>query len=230
MWRLGGFVARSLPCAGVVATLALLPTTNRADDARRPAAGLRLVWVDLSGISPTHLEAATERMQSILAPAGVRISARRAVPGVADDTEGVWVVLMRSRPRTRPPSDVVAGAAGRPGDWPPTVWVCPAVVSRGLRLDMESAHLWTLLQRRDFAHGLAAVVVHELAHAMFGALHQPRGLEAARLGARDLVDQNLALDPGLCSAFRAAVAALDAGRAPSLTPTAEPAAYVPLLR
>jgi hypothetical protein len=225
MRQFGGIVGLSLACAGALVALAMLPPTARGEDARRPAAELRLVWVDLRGVSPAQLEAAATRIQSLLAPAGVRISARRAVPGVGDDIEGIRVVLMRSLARTRRPPESVAGVAGVAGQWPPTVWVCPEVVAANLRLDTERAHLWTLLQRRDFANGLGAVVVHELAHTLFGASHQPRGLEAAQLGVDDLVDPRLALAPGLLAAFQTAALALANGRGLSPVPPTEPSAY-----
>jgi hypothetical protein len=87
------------------------------------------------------------------------------------------------------------------------------MVARGLGLALERVPQWSDRQRREFAHAVAVVVAHELAHSLAGVGHSPDGLMAETLGSRQLRDRQLWMEDWLASRFRSALAQ-SAGLAP----------------
>ncbi len=175
----------------------------------RTAVELPLVLVDLCDTAPELRHGTLREIQALLEPAGIRVTGRKAFPGEDQASGGVYVVLMPfdpSRPRMQP----VGGVARRENGRQLTVWAFPPWVAGGLGLDLGQASRWTHRHRQHFHRAMAAVVVHELAHALAGAGHRPAGLMSAQLRREQLLDPKLVVDAELHPAFRAAVSRLAA--------------------
>jgi hypothetical protein len=187
---------------------AALPSA--AENAPGPrAAVLDLSLIDLCDTRPELRHGTLRAIQDLLAPAGLTVRGRTSFPGEDQASGGVFVVLMRydpSRLRTQPVGGVARNENGRQL----TVWAFPPWVAGGLGLDLAQAPRWTARQRMQFQRAMAIVVVHELAHALAGAGHRPKGLMSARLGREQFVDSKLVMDADLHPAFLAGVAALRA--------------------
>jgi len=200
---------RSSVFASILAA-ASLATICSAADAAPPAAvpaQLCLRFVDLCDTVPELRHETLREIQALLEPTGIRVAGREVFPGQTEASGGVYVILMPFDP-SRPRSQPVGGAARRESGRQLTVWAFPPWVAGGLGLDLSKTPRWTDRQRREFARALAAVVVHELAHALAGAGHRPNGLMSARLGREQLLDPSLVVGMELHRAFVAGVAAL----------------------
>jgi hypothetical protein len=182
-------------------------------DLASSATELRLAWVDLCRLPPALRQAAEREVRTLLEPVGIRLVARSVAPGLDEPTGGVLVVLLPSDPAHGRNGYRSAGAARREAEHRGTVWVFPPNVARALGLRWEREPIWNPAERRLFARGLGAVVVHELAHVFASAPHRKTGMMSDQLRAQWVGDPRLAVDADLHAAFRDGVAALE-GLAP----------------
>lgn len=179
----------------------------RATELTEPV--LDLVWVDLAAVGPALMMDASAEVRDLLSPLGVRVTSRVEAPGLGYPPSDATVLLARRIPNGARPArsgQFVAGSAAL-GNGSHNVWVLPAPVADCLNLALERRPLWTYLQRREFAHALAVVVAHELAHSLAGAVHAPAGLMAKTLRPGRLRDRHLGMDARLAPHFRAALTA-----------------------
>jgi hypothetical protein len=172
--------------------------------AGEPRETLHLVLVDLSGMPPALARGALDEVAELLRPLALRVTSEISPPRERSGRRAVQVTLLpldRSRDRAH-----AAGGVALPAyDGTHTVWAFPPKLARTLGVELGRFARWTNRQRQEFHRALAVVIVHELAHALAGASHQPAGLMSARLPRRDLLESRLALDPGLHAALRAGV-------------------------
>jgi hypothetical protein len=174
---------------------------------------LDLVWVDLAETDPTLLTGMGAAAEDLLAPLGIQVTSRVELPRFGFRGGTAIVILSRSNPNPAHAGRPVAGAVVAERTGSHGVWVFPPTVARGLGLALERVPQWSDRQRREFAHAVAVVVAHELAHSLAGVGHAPDGLMAETLGSRQLRDRQLWMEDWLASRFRSALAT-SAGLAP----------------
>lgn len=194
----------------VSAIAAAVVRAQSAPGASQPAAhSLHLVMVDLSGMPASLASGALGEIRTLLGPLGLEVSGETSAPRERRAGDGAWVVLLPFD-RSRGANQTTSGVARNEYDGAPTVWAFPPKVARTLGVSLDGFGRWTNRDRREFHRALAVVIVHELAHALAGAAHRPRGLMRAGLERRELLDPALGLDPDLHQAFREGAARLAA--------------------
>jgi hypothetical protein len=196
--------------AATAAALAGVPAAAWSVHPPRPTE-LRVAWVDLCRTAPDLQQAARDEVKALLEPAGIRVAARAATPGLDEPTGGAFVVLLPSDPAHRGRGHRSAGASRREASGQATVWAFPPNVATALGLRWELEPLWSPVERRLFARALGAVVVHELAHVFAGAPHRKTGVMSDQLRAQWVSDPSMALDADLHAALRDGVASRDDG-------------------
>jgi hypothetical protein len=192
-------------------TLAMSAARSAAEaPPRPPPVELRLILVDFCN-TPVELRQGIQReIRSLLEPVGLKLTNSTAQPGEDRPSDGAYVIFMPSdpgRPRTHP----VGGVARRESGRQLSVWAFPPWVAGGLGLDLGQTSRWTCRHRQQFQRAMAVVVVHELAHALAGAQHRPKGLMSPQLRRETILDPLLVVDADLRPALLAGVARLHAG-------------------
>ena len=196
---------------GVAALVLHSPCIAEEEPPRPSGPELRLVWVDLAKVGTATTEDATLAVRDILAPAGLHVSGRTTAPGSSAPVEGARVVLTDFAPNQPVAGRLVGGEARREGSRQPTVWIFPRAVAAALGLDLARRHTWPPVSELLFERALAAVVVHELAHALAGASHRPTGLMSPKLSRAGLLNPRLTLEADIRPAFLEGLARLQAG-------------------
>lgn len=147
---------------------------------------LRLVLIDLVGVSPTVRAASLREAQRLLAPRGVTLRHRLGSAAEERDDSELAVIFLPERGRAPKGSALRLGAL-QTVDTITTIWIDVAAVARvaGVPRGLECCGV----QMRSLGLALGRVLTHELVHFLDPSLrHTPSGLMAARVTRHTLVD------------------------------------------
>jgi hypothetical protein len=167
---------------------------------------LRLVWLDLSGLSPGVEAIARKEVSSLMERMGTALVWRRGQVAESAREGEIRVVLVDRLlvdPTTRRP---ILGATAVERRAYPVVWVHLAGVRATLGQSRRSAGaMIPLRDRRDIGLAVGRVVAHEVVHVVAPALSHGRGLMSQAFTRRALTAPQMSFEPGLAVVVRASL-------------------------
>lgn len=177
---------------------------GRADRPR-----IKLTFVDFVELPARLLAAAQAETVAIVERLGVDVDVRTVPPGEALEPEELTLIVMKGAPAQLTPG--VMGAVQR-GSSSRVLWVFPANVAAGMRLDWSKRSHWSAREREGFAVAMARVAVHEVVHLVCPwREHDQGGLMAGVLGHSTLTGFRLALTRELSRDFALGVDSMGSG-------------------